>query len=65
MLLLEKVTFEEKSGRGKGVSVMDIWAKRIPYRRNSWCKVPKESVCECVCERGAEMCRLNRAWSPS
>lgn len=46
MVHIEKVTFEEKSGRGKGASVMDIWAKSIPYSGNSWCKFPKE--CECV-----------------
>lgn len=35
MILLEKVTFEDKSGRGKGISVRrDIWAESIPYRGN-------------------------------
>lgn len=48
MVLTEKVTYEEKSGRGKGASVMDIWVKSIPFRGNSRCKVPKGCVCVCA-----------------
>lgn len=58
MVLIEKVTFEEKSGRGKGASVMYIWAKSIPYRGNSWCKFPKSvSVSECACLESREQIR--------
>lgn len=58
MVLIEKVTFEGKSGGAKGASLMDIWAKSIPCKGAAGAKFLRG----CVCVGGCMCCVERREW---